>query len=165
MSINIFRCSAKGVFVLIACVAAGFLSVPAAETNVTTKTGNTNGVALVVPKVVIPKSVFEDPLGKRGYTDPFFPKVAVVAVTNETVLTPPPKQECRMNLNGFSVSRGQKLVMINNATFASGEAASIKCADQDKRIKIKVLEIKETSVVIQLQDTNEKKELFLVQKN
>jgi hypothetical protein len=111
---------------------------------------------------VVPKSVFVDNvnIGK----DPFFPNstrrtesIPRVAVTNE--VAPVNLLFDQLVLKGISGIKGQPLALINSSTVAPGEAAEIRVGGRS--IKLRCREIRERSVLIELDGSNETKELKL----
>jgi hypothetical protein len=95
--------------------------------------------------------------------DPFYPHstrrrqvIARIAPTN----TPPPVLFTELvALKGISGSRAQPLALINTTTVGLGEAADVKCGDQ--AIKLRCLEIRDRSVLIEIVATGEIRELKL----
>ncbi len=117
----------------------------AAETNKT------------APAVVFPKSVFvhNDPAGK----DPFFPNrqrgVTVVVNTN----TPTPVLNAGL-LKLTGIAGGAKpIATINGRTFSAGEEQDVKIPGGTA--KIRVVEIKEKSVIVEIEGQPARKELVL----
>ena len=108
--------------------------------------------------VVFPKSAFvDDPNGK----DPFFPtrnRGPVAVVAKPTTLSKEPNWKA-LQLRGITGSGDQKFALINNLTFAKGEEGDVKVVNS--KIKIKVLEIREKSVVISVEGLSDQKELLL----
>jgi hypothetical protein len=109
-------------------------------------------------QVVFPKSVFvDDPNGK----DPFFPTrnrgpVAVVPKTAPVSKEPNWKA---VQLRGIIGSGDQRFALINNLPFAKGEEGEVKIGNS--KIKIKVIEVKEKSVVVFIEGVSDQKELLL----
>jgi hypothetical protein len=111
---------------------------------------------------IIPQSVFFDK--HDSGRDPFFPNsvrrrevIARVLPTNNV----PPMSTIlgKLSLKGISGTRGQPLALINNSTIAEGELAEVRC-DQ-RLVKVRCLEIRERSVLVELYGTSETRELKL----
>ena len=117
------------------------------------------------PKISAPaliKSVFvaDATTGK----DPFFPgstrrneAVEQNSVTNTT--SQPSTLFNNLTLKGISGSKGQMLALINSSTVGVGELAEVRCGQQV--VKIRCREIRNRSVVIELDGVGEVKELKL----
>ena len=111
------------------------------------------------------KSVFEDPVDKPGFTDPFFPKTrrfvpaAPTAPALPTEAPKPTTQVGELKLKGISGNVGNRLALINNQTLAVGETGRVKIAQGV--LNVQVLEIKDRSVVIKIEGEKESKEIFL----
>ena len=109
--------------------------------------------------VEIPKSVFNsEPAFGR---DPFFPtskrrqpKAPIVTEKQQPSAPPPPKSQS-LELKGMTGG----IVLINNMTFAEGDEAFVKIPNG--RVRIKVLEIREGSVLVQVEGEAEPAELKL----
>jgi len=112
-------------------------------------------------EVIIPKSVFtDDPqLGK----DPFFPssvrRQASIARVAPTNAAPTSSLFTLLSLKGISGTKGQQLALINSATVAEGETADIRSGPQ--MIKIRCVEIRERSVLLELAGSKEIREIKL----
>ncbi len=110
---------------------------------------------------VVPKSVFVN-LPESG-KDPFFPNstrrlntlARVVSTTNAPQTSAAWGQ---LVLKGISGTKAQPLALINSSTIAVGEVADIKCALR-KVVKVRCLEIRDSSVLVQLVGTSETREL------
>jgi len=85
----------------------------------------------------IPQSVFD----YRGGKDPFFPNRLLNPVAAE-----PAKKEI-MVLKGITGSSGRRVALINDRTFAKGEAGEIRLGTNTFRIR--VVDIKDRSVMIE----------------
>jgi hypothetical protein len=113
---------------------------------------------------VIPKSVFvDDPTTGR---DPFFPNSTRRLDALPKLVTGPTNNVPRttmlldqLRLKGISGTKTQPLALINNATVAKGETAEIKCGVQV--VKIRCRDIRERSVLVELEGIGETKELKL----
>ena len=110
-------------------------------------------VAEVLPP---PQSVFIDrpDFGR----DPFFPKSKRRgAVVSTTPVVEPMANFGNLALKGISVNNERRLAIINNKTFEVGEEGEVRVNGQP--IKLKVIEIRDKSVVIEVNGVS--KELFL----
>jgi hypothetical protein len=94
-----------------------------------------------------PKSEFVDDPGNGK--DPFFPRSTRRKAVVKTLDTAPPDPTVPsfITLRGLSFSQGRKLAIINNYTLGEGEEFSLKVNGQV--LKIKCIEIKEKSVIIE----------------
>ena len=112
---------------------------------------------------VVPQSAFADD-GLAG-KDPFFPNSTrrqertIVRVTPTTKTAPTVNFLNNLLLKGISGLDGQKLALINSSTVAQGEVAEIRLAGQI--LKIRCREIRERSVVVELESGSEVRELKL----
>ena len=111
-------------------------------------------------EVVTPKSVFiDDPqFGK----DPFFPgstRRAPKMVGRINALVDP--LNLPLNVKLIIVGQNKKLAQINNRSFEQGEQAEVLVGAQ--KVKLRCLEIREKSVLVNVEGINEPKELFLRQ--
>jgi protein disulfide-isomerase len=70
-----------------------------------------------------------------------------------------PKRYDEVKLTGLSGPANRRLAIINNQTFAPGETARVKLKDGE--VKVFCKEIRTKSVVVQLEDAAEARELFL----
>jgi len=115
------------------------------------------------------KSVFENPIRKPNYCDPFFPKsprygkiIAVVTPGEKA----PVVQDFYKDLIVKGISLGKRrFATINNQTMAVGESTKIKVNPQGSPLgvplNIQVIEIKDRSVVIKVEGAPESKEIPL----
>jgi len=97
-----------------------------------------------------PKSIFAHQQHEPGFgKDPFFPRTErftkVATVDPESVR---PNVPDTITLKGISFVQGKKLAIINNYTVAEGEEFSARSGGQ--ALKVKCVEIKERSVMIQV---------------
>jgi hypothetical protein len=121
----------------------------------TTNAAETNRTAT---RAVFPKSVFvhNDPAGK----DPFFPNrrhgTTMVIDTNKPI---PTVNTDALFLKGFTGTADRRIALINNQTFAKGEEGEVKLGSG--KVKIRVVEIKDKSVIIEIEGQSERKELVL----
>jgi len=114
------------------------------------------------PEVTEPEvhSVFAIPHNPKEGRDPFFPNSThgfsgLVTPTTASVPAAPPK----MTLMGISGPREKHLAIINGRTFGKGEEQDVPSANG--RVHIRCLEIKEESVIIEV--NGERQELRLRQ--
>ncbi len=111
-------------------------------------------------EVVFPKSVFvDDPGGK----DPFFPnrQRGQAVVQKPQQLSREPNWRA-LQLRGITGAGNQRFALINNLTFAKGEDGEVRVPNA--KIKIRVLEIREKSVIILIDGLPDQKELILPDK-
>src|SRR5262245_56341813 len=109
-------------------------------------------------EVVTPKSVFiDDPQIGR---DPFFPtstrRAARIVVRTNTALDP---QTVPLTVKLILVGQNKKLVQINNRSFEPGEQAEVLAGGL--RIKLTCLEIREKSVLVNVEGAAQPRELFI----
>jgi hypothetical protein len=121
----------------------------------------TNAAPRIAPRAII-KSVFVADAGAGK--DPFFPNSTrgheVIPQIIPTNSTPQPSLALgQLALKGISGPKGQRLALINSSTVGIGESADIRCPQG--MVKIRCLEIRDSSVVITLVSTGETKELKL----
>lgn len=109
--------------------------------------GADNSPPPIVP-VGAPKSEFVDDPGNGK--DPFFPRSTRRKAVVKTVDTAPPDPTVPsfVVLRGISLAQGRKLAIINNHTLGEGEERELK-APNGQVLKIRVIEIKEKSVIIE----------------
>jgi hypothetical protein len=127
-----------------------------------TETNATNATLWLAPKIEV-KSVFVD--DPRVGKDPFFPNSTrrqeslpvPNAVTNIAQQSNLLLQQ--LALKGISGAKGQRLALINTATVSEGELAEIRFGPQV--VKIRCREIRDRSVIIELDGLGERKELKL----
>lgn len=74
-------------------------------------------------------------------------------------LQPPPKYE-DLELKGISGTKKRRFALLNNQTFMEGETAAVKFGDGT--IRVRCVEIKEDSVVIEVGRDKEPREVFLI---
>jgi hypothetical protein len=120
----------------------------------------TNAAAKFAPALIKSEFVADTKAGR----DPFFPNstrgrevIPQFIPTNAT-----PQQIVvlgELALKGISGPIGQRLALINSSTVAIGELAEIRCGQ--KLVKIRCLEIRDSSVLIALVSTGETRELKL----
>lgn len=116
--------------------------------------------------VIFPKSVFiDDPNGK----DPFFPnrQRGVVPKPAPGPVAAEPNWKA-LQLRGITGVGDQRYALINNLPFAKGEEGEVKVPagkrGETAKIKIKILEVKEKSVIIQVEGQSDQKELLLTER-
>jgi len=102
----------------------------------------------------VPQSVFTVPTTPAEGRNPFFPKSGGGAATNRTAQT---ANTIVLVLNGFGGTPAKPLVIINNRTFGEGEEAEV--ASGSLRAKIRCVEIKADSAVVEM--NGERQELHL----
>ncbi|MDB6054875.1 MAG: hypothetical protein JWN25_2398 [Verrucomicrobiales bacterium] len=96
--------------------------------------------------------------------DPFFPrskrkaKAAVAVDPSKAAETPVVAPIALLSLKGISGS-SRKLALINNQTFARGETSTVKTTNGNMRVKC--VEIKDKSVVVQINDDPRNQVLYL----
>ena len=106
-----------------------------------------------------PKSVFvyNDMKGK----DPFFPnrnRGGTIAVSTNTAASTGPNL-ADLQLRGLAGPPERRIALINNLTFTKGEEQEVRVGNA--KVKIKVLEIREKSVIILIEGQTDSKELVL----
>jgi hypothetical protein len=146
---------------LLPCLAVGFLSVSSARSDTPAKTAtpaagtNTNSAAA---EFVIPQSSFD--LTSKDIKDPFFPQTLRQPIPALATNNVPLINASSFALKALSGAVNQRLALINNRTMAPGESAEVTTAGGTK-LKIRCVEIKESSVVIRLENSPEPIELHL----
>ncbi len=111
-------------------------------------------------EVVIPKSVF-DAEGNTG-KDPFFPNSPRrrLKPSDDAGKKPVTQDFSQMLvLKGITGTAEKRIALINNLTFAKDEEGEVKAGNG--KVKIRVLEIRDKSVVISIAGTAAPKELLL----
>ena len=118
--------------------------------------------SLPATAAALPKSVFVDDVNNGK--DPFFPNstrraesLPRIATTN--VVAPANLVLDQLALKGISGTQDRRLALINSATLAVGELGEIKVGAQI--LKLRCREIRERSVLIELDGSKEVKELKL----
>ena len=104
----------------------------------------------------IPLAVFD--LNVKQTKDPFFPlstRQPIIATNNAA----PAFSAGEFTLKGLSGSAGNRLALINNRTLADGENAEV--TTPSGKIKIRCVEIRESSVLIRVGAQRETIEIFL----
>lgn len=115
------------------------------------------------PVVPVPKSVFVDDPDKGK--DPFFPHsvrrtyVAPRPVAQSTAAAEPSALFKLLQLKGISGVKGEPLAIINGSTISEREVADIRCGG--RIVRVRCLEIRSSSVIIELDGTGESCELKL----
>ncbi len=117
----------------------------------------TNRIAAVAAPE-IPKSVFTLPNKPEEGKDPFFPK-SMRPYAHAPTTTNAPVQAVSLVLNGIT-GPPRRTAMINGRTLEAGEDAEVKDHNGSKT-RIKCLEIKDDSAIIEIISTGERKELRL----
>jgi hypothetical protein len=121
----------------------------------------TNDVMKVSPPALI-RSVFFADTGAGK--DPFYPnskrRLEVIEQSIATNSVPQPNSFFQyLSLKGISGAKGQRLALINSSTLGVGEMAEIRCGVQ--LVKVRCVEIRDRSVIIELNGLGEQKELKL----
>ena len=137
-------------FTAAACVFAAMLALPMAVHA----GSDTNAPAR-------PASVFADDLQGK---DPFFPdsvrRLQTIAHSSGTnSATRALTITTRLILKGISGSKTQPMALINNSTFSEGEAGEVRSGAQ--YVKIRCREIRDRSVLVEIDGTGEVRELKL----
>ncbi len=108
------------------------------------------------------QSVFEEPL-RPPYTDPFFPqskRMPYRAVP--TVVSTSQPQVATIDhiiLKGVSVGGGKRTALINRKNFAAGESGTVQTPRGP--VNIEVLEVRDRSVLIKVENDPDPKEIHL----
>lgn len=147
VSFNLLKCIA------LVLAVGGFASARAED--------STNAPLKIAPPALI-KSVFHADVGSGK--DPFYPNSQRRQQMIEQPLTTnsAPQSSAVFNLlalKGISGSKGQRLALINSSTLGVGELAEVRCGLQ--WVKIRCREIRDRSVLIELDGLGELKELKL----
>ena len=130
-------CSHLAVFCAVVCL---LQSAAAAPTKASPVAVNTNTV------VEVPKSVFNDKAGK----DPFFPRRN--RMTAQAQPAAHAVNASDFNLQGVQIGTKITTCIINTRTFEKNESGEVKLPN-GRRSKIRVLDIKEDSVVIKIENS------------
>jgi hypothetical protein len=109
----------------------------------------------------IPQSVFIVPPSPKEGKDPFYPKSLRVYGTMVSKAAQPAAATGDLRLNGFSGPPDRRLAIINNRTFETSEEAEVNT--NTGRVRIRCLEIKAESVIVQFVVGGERRELRLRQ--
>ncbi len=122
----------------------------------------TNGTHRIAPPVLV-KSVFVD--DPRHGVDPFFPKSTrrQQKIVQPVETNTPPQPNLLLDqlvLKGLSGVKGAPLALINSSTLAVGEMAEIRCG-QGQSLKIRLREVRDRSVIIEVDGTGMTRELKL----
>jgi hypothetical protein len=102
-------------------------------------------------ELVIPLSVFN--AGPQAGRNPFFPRSVRDNKASETA--PAARFPDEVKLRGISVSPSRRLAIINDVTIAAGETGEIKI--NGRRVTVRVIAVKENSVVITIDGITEEK--------
>ena len=110
----------------------------------------------------IPKSVFVD--DARSGRDPFFPNstrrnLRPATRTPQLSAGPVTPPQVQLVLRAVLVGQSKRLAQINNRNFEVGEEAEVLAGNQ--KIKIRCLEIRESSVLVRIEGVEEPRELSL----
>jgi hypothetical protein len=120
------------------------------QTNLTASVTNSAPAKVALADLPIPQSVFINPTNQQEGRDPFYPRStrpygsSVVSRTNQVAVVP----SVDLHLKGFSGPPSHRLAIINNHTFETGEEGEV--ITTAGRMRIRCLEIKDDSVVIQI---------------
>lgn len=109
-----------------------------------------------------PKAVFVD--DPASGADPFFPtskrrleRLPHPVVPSAVVQVAPVWEHIK--LQGMSGLESQRLALVNGATIAAGEFAEIKC--DGKTVRVRCREIRDRSILLEIVDSGETRELKL----
>jgi hypothetical protein len=157
--LRIFPC---GWMVMAALALAGFLpGAFAANTNTNSVVGTNTVVAATnsaPAELEVPVSTFDVTI--QPTKDPFFPlslrqPVPAAATTNAT----PAFSATAFVLKALDGQPGSRLAMINNRTLAVGDSTSLTLPSG--KVNIRVMQIKENSVIIRVDSQPDPIEIFL----
>jgi hypothetical protein len=97
----------------------------------------------------MPKSTFTIPRSPDEGRDPFFPNSArlFAAVASKAITLPVATTSAELLLKGFSGPSNQRLAIINNRTFSSGESGEVRTSNS--RVRVRCVQINEDSVIIE----------------
>lgn len=152
--------SARGLAVLGAALLSAPLS-PAAEISAdpTASAGEAATNALLA--VAIPVAAFEN-IPTQG-KDPFFPnstrRAPLVKVAAPVVQVVPVNNASQLTLRGISGSPTKRIALINNLTFVAGEEGKVRIPGG--LLKLRVIEVKDSSATIKIDGENVHRELRL----
>lgn len=113
----------------------------------------TNAVVTAAVDLSAFHSAFDPGSGK----DPFFPKSRRM----DTVKGTAPLVVVPITLKGISSAKGKRLAIISNRTFEVGEEADLRL--NGRTVRVRCLEIRESSVLVAIDGMAETKELQLNQ--
>jgi len=108
-------------------------------------------------EAVAQKSVFEDDL-KNG-KDPFFPKSMRRGEKSPAINAQVVAPVVQLALKGISGPANRRFALINNQPLAVGETAYVRIATG--QVKVRCVEIRESSVIVSVEGDPEQKELRL----
>jgi hypothetical protein len=113
------------------------------------------------PEPIQIQAIFINPTSKKEGVDPFFPKSERPYLTAHPIkqATQPVSVTADLRLGGISGSQDHRLAIINNKTFEIGEEGDVS-SNSDK-VRIRCLEIKSESVIIQFVSGGVRRELHL----
>lgn len=142
---------------LLLAASAGLAVAQKKETTPQAPAANDKGATNVVRK-----SVFEEP-SRPPYTDPFYPESKRMPYRAEPVVgtsnQPQVASIDQIILKGVSGTDGKRYALINRRTFAAGEAGTVQTPRGP--VNIEVLEVKERSAIIKLENDSDPKEIYL----
>ena len=138
---------------------AGCGQPPAPAPHPVTQAAVTNKVAAATPvDLSAYQSIFED-FKKVNGLDPFFPNSTNINPPSVSYTNKPPQAvDAEIVLHGLSIGRNGKLALINNATMAEGEDANIHLPNGSST-KVHLIEIREDSVMIRVQNEPRPREI------
>jgi hypothetical protein len=100
-------------------------------------------------ELAVPLSVFD--LSANPTTDPFFPSTGRKPIPDKNTKAAPAVSIRSFQLMAMSGSKGERLAMINHRTLAVGETTEVPPMNGvGGKITIRLMQIKETSVVIRV---------------
>ena len=114
------------------------------------------------PEPVQIQAVFINPKARPEGVDPFFPKSERPYIEFRPPATPtkqPISMTADLKLSGISGSLDHRLAIINNKTFEIGEEGDV--ASGSDRVRIRLLEIKSDSVIVQFVAGGLRREIHL----
>ena len=116
----------------------------------------------LAPEPIQTQAIFINPTAKKdGLVDPFYPKSEGPWLRNHPIPTATKSVTVTadLRLNGISGSADRRLAIINNKTFEVGEEADV-ISNSDK-VRIRCLEVKAESVIVQFVSGGVRRELHL----
>lgn len=113
------------------------------------------------PEPIQTQAIFINPTSKKEGVDPFFPKSERPYLSAHPIkqTTQPVSVTADLRLGGISGSQDHRLAIINNKTFEIGEEGDVT-SNSDK-VRIRCLEIKSESVIVQFVSGGVRRELHL----
>jgi hypothetical protein len=117
-------------------------------------TSRTNAIGTeLISSNAVPVSVFVIPKNQQQGRDPFFPASTRLTVLNQSTNSSSDSVEIYvpLTLQGISGLANRRLAIINGRTLAENEEADIPTGSS--RVRVRVIEIKTDSVIIQTSNT------------